>query len=78
VESKADSLIQIVRTHQYRTNTTVLQNARNIKEKFKKGTRQVKDIITEKTKERQQGKRMHGQFPCSLGEKLVDNEQSYQ
>jgi hypothetical protein len=30
-----------------------------------------------KTKEKWQGKRMHGQFPHNLDEKLVDNEQSY-
>jgi hypothetical protein len=29
------------------------------------------------TKERWQGKRMHGQFPRNLDKKLVDNEQSY-
>jgi hypothetical protein len=37
----------------------------------------IKDSIAEKTKERWWGKRMHGQFPCSLHEKLVDNEQLY-
>ena len=31
----------------------------------------------EKTKERWQGKRMHGQLPRNLDEKLVDIEQSY-
>jgi hypothetical protein len=31
----------------------------------------------EKTKERLQGKRMHGQLPRSLDEKLVDTEQSH-
>ena len=40
-------------------------------------TRKVKDSIAEKTKERWQGKRMHGQFPRYLDEKLVDIEQSY-
>jgi hypothetical protein len=46
---------------------------KNLEEK----PRQIKDIITEKTKERWEGKRMHGQFPCSLDRKLVDNERSY-
>jgi hypothetical protein len=55
----------------------MLQNARNLKETLQKGTRQIKDIITEKTKERRQGRIMHGQFPRSLDEKLVGNEQSY-
>ena len=37
----------------------------------------MKDSIVEKTKERWHGKRMHGQLPHSLDEKLVDIEQSY-
>ena len=37
----------------------------------------MKDSIAEKTKERWQGKRMHGQLPRNLDEKLVDIEQSY-
>ena len=39
--------------------------------------RHTNDIITEKTKEKWQGKRIHGEFPRKLDEKLVDNEQSY-
>jgi len=34
------------------------------------------DSIAEKTKERFHGKRMHGQLPRNLDEKLVDIEQS--
>jgi hypothetical protein len=45
---------------------------------LQKGTRQIKDSIAEKTKERWLGKRTIGQFPRSLHDKLVDNEQSYQ
>jgi len=37
----------------------------------------MKDSMAEKIKERWRGKRMHGQFPCNLDEKLVDNEESY-
>ena len=37
----------------------------------------IKDSIVEKTKVRWQGKRMHGQLPHNLAEKLVDIEQSY-
>jgi hypothetical protein len=37
----------------------------------------MKDSIAEKTKERWHGKRMHGQLPHNLDEKLVDIEQSY-
>jgi hypothetical protein len=77
MDSKADPLIQIVRTHQQETKSTILQNASNLKEKLQKGTRQIKDIIADVKKERSQGKRMHGKFPNILAEKLVDNEQSY-
>jgi hypothetical protein len=42
-----------------------------------RGTRQIKDSIAEKTKERWPGRRMHGQLPHNLDEKMVDNEQSY-
>jgi hypothetical protein len=73
VDSKANTLLQSVRTHQHETNSTVLQNARNLKEKLQKRMRQIEVIITEKTKERWQRKRMRGQFPRSLDEKLVDN-----
>ena len=37
----------------------------------------MKDSIAEKTKDRWHGKRMHGQLPRNLDEKLVDIEQSY-
>ena len=37
----------------------------------------MKDSIVEKTKERWHGKRMHGQLPHNLDEKLIDIEQSY-
>jgi len=37
----------------------------------------MKDSKAEKTKERWHGKRMYGQLPCNLDEKLVDIEQSY-
>ena len=40
-------------------------------------TRNMKDSIAEKTKERWHRKRMHGQLPRNLDEKLVDTEQSY-
>ena len=35
------------------------------------------DNIAEKTKEKWHRKRMHGQLPCNLDEKLVDSEESY-
>jgi len=37
----------------------------------------MKDSTAEKTKERRHGKRMHGQLPRNLDEKLVDTERSY-
>jgi hypothetical protein len=37
----------------------------------------MKGITAEKTKEKLQGKRMHGKFPHNLEEKLVDKEQSH-
>jgi hypothetical protein len=70
--------IQIVRMHQNNTKSALVQTARSLRTELQKGTRQIKDSIAEKTKERWQEKRMHGQFPRSLDEKLVDNEQSYQ
>ena len=55
----------------------MLQSARCLKTEVQKETRKIKDSIGEKTKERWQGKRMHGQLPRNLDEKLVDIEQSY-
>jgi len=77
VDRKEDPLIQVVRTHQQNTDSAVLQKARCLKREVQKETRKMKDSIAEKTKERWHWKRMHGQLPCNLGEKLVDNEQSY-
>jgi hypothetical protein len=37
----------------------------------------MKVSIAEKTKERWHGKRMHGQLPRNIGEKLLDIEHSY-
>jgi len=58
--SKVNPLILIIRTHQHIINSTLLQSARWLKKELHRATRQVKDSITEKTKERWQGKRMHG------------------
>jgi hypothetical protein len=51
----------------------MLQTARCLKIELHRGTRQIKDSIAKKF-ERWRGKRMHGQFPPNLDEKLVDNE----
>jgi len=77
VDRKEDPLIQIVRTHQHNTNSAVLQTARCLKTQIQKEKRKMKDSIAEKTKDIWQGKRLHGQLPRNLDEKLVDIEQSY-
>ena len=55
----------------------MLQIARHLKTQVQREVIKIKDSIVEKTKERWQGKRMHGQLPRNLDEKLVDIEQSY-
>ena len=70
-------LIQLVRTHQHNTDSVVLQIARSLKTEVQKEIRKMKHSIAEKTKERWHGKRMYGQLPRNLDEKLVDIEQSY-
>ena len=77
VDSKEDPLMQIVGTHQHNRNSAVLQRARRLKTELQRGTRKIKDRITEKIKERWRGKRMYGQLPRNLEEKLEDNEESY-
>ena len=77
VKRKEDPLIQVVRTHQHNSDSAVLQTARCLKTEVQKETRKVKDSIAEKTKERWHWKRMQGQLPRNLDEKLVDIEQSY-
>jgi len=77
VDRKEDPPIQVVRTHQHNTNSVLLQRARCLRTEVRKEMRKVKHSIEEKTKERWQAKRLHGQFPRNLDEKLVDIEQSY-
>jgi len=77
VDRKEDLLIQVVRTHQHNTDSAVLQTARCLKTEVQKETRKMKDSVAEKTKEKWQGKKMHGQLSRNLDEKLVDIEQSY-
>jgi hypothetical protein len=72
VDRKEDPLIQGVRTHQHNTDSTVLQTDRCLKTEVQKETRKMKDSIAEKTKVRWHGKRMHGQLPRNLDEKLAD------
>jgi hypothetical protein len=72
VDSKADTLIQTVRTHQHNINSAVLQTAGCLKTEVQSG-----EYSTENKKGKWQGKRIHGQLPCNFDEKLVDNERSY-
>jgi hypothetical protein len=74
LDRKEDPLIQVVRTHQHNTNSAWLQTARYLQTEVQRETRKMKDNIAEKTKERWHRKRMHGQLPRSLDEKLVDIE----
>jgi len=52
VEKQENPLMQIVRTHQHDTNSTVSEKARCLKTDEKKETRKMKDSIAEKTRER--------------------------
>ena len=54
----------------------MLQAARCLKAEVQRETK-IKENIAEKTKGRWHGKRMHGQLPRNLDEKLVDIEQLY-
>jgi hypothetical protein len=66
VHRKEDRPIQVVRTHQHNIGSAVLETAGRLKTEVQSETREIKDSIAEKTKERWQGKRMHGQSPRNL------------
>jgi hypothetical protein len=55
----------------------LLQTANKFKKSFQSETKQIKNIITQNIKGKWEEKRMPGQFPRSLYEKLMDKEQSY-
>jgi hypothetical protein len=76
VESKEDPLTQIVRTHQHNTNSTLFQTANKFKKSYQSETKQIRNMIAQNIKEKFE-ETMHGHFPHSLDEKLVDKEQSY-
>jgi hypothetical protein len=76
VESKEDTLVQIVRAHQHPTNSALLQTNR-FKKYFQSEIKQIKYIMTQNMKGELKEKRIRGQTPRSLDEKLVDKEQSY-
>jgi hypothetical protein len=68
VDRKEDPLIKFVKTYQHNTESAVLQTARCLKTEVRRETRNVKDIIVEKTNDRWHGKRKHGQLPRNLDE----------
>ena len=73
---KEERLIQIVRTHQHNINSAMSQTARRLKRELQRRTRERNETIAEKIKGRWRGKRLHGELPCSLDEKLEENEHS--
>jgi len=77
VDRKEDPLIQVVRTHQHNIDSALLETARCLKTEVQRETRKMEDSIVEKTKEKWHRKRMYGQSPRNLDERLVDIEQSY-
>jgi hypothetical protein len=76
-DSKEDPLIETVRTYKHNINCAVLQRDGRFRTELQRVTRQLKDCIAAKTREKWRVKRMEVQFPRYLEEKLVDNEQSY-
>jgi hypothetical protein len=60
VESKDDPLIQIVRTHQHNTNSTLLQTPNKFKKSFQSETKQIKNMITQNIKGKWEERRMQG------------------
>jgi hypothetical protein len=77
VEHTEDPLMQIVRTHQHNTSSTLFHTATNLQKSLQSDMKQIKNTIARNLKERWEVKRLHGQFPQILDEGLIDKEQSY-
>jgi hypothetical protein len=77
VEHTEDPLMQIVRTRQHNTCSTLFHTATNLQTSLQSDTKQIKTTIARNLKEIWEAKRPHGQFPRSLDERLIDKEQSY-
>jgi hypothetical protein len=75
VEHTEDILMSIVRTHQHNTSSTLFHTATNLQKSLQSDTKQIKTTIARNLKERWEAKRLHGQFPWSLDEGLIDKEQ---
>jgi hypothetical protein len=76
VEHTEDPMMQIVRTHQHNTSSTLFHTANNLQKSLQSDTKQIKTTIARNLKERCEAKTLHGQFPWSLDEGLIDKEQS--
>jgi hypothetical protein len=57
VDRNEGPLVQVVRTNQHNTDSAVLQTTRCLRTEVQRETRNMKDSIAEKTKEKWQGKR---------------------
>jgi hypothetical protein len=77
VEHTDDPLMQTVRTHQHNIRSTLFHTATNLQKSFQSDAKQIKSTTAGNLKERWEAKRLHGQFPKSLDEELIDKEQSY-
>jgi hypothetical protein len=55
----------------------MFHTATNLQKSLLSDTKQIKTNIARNLKERWEAKRLHGQFPRSLDEVLIDKEQSY-
>jgi hypothetical protein len=53
-------------------------NNNNLQKSLQSDTKRIKTTIARNLKERWEAKRLHGQFPRSLDERLINKEQSYQ
>jgi hypothetical protein len=63
IEGSEDQLLQDARTHQYNANASLLRATYKCQKN---------------AKEKWENKRMHGQFPRSLHDMLVNRKQTYQ
>jgi hypothetical protein len=55
-DSKEDSLLLIVTTHRHNKDSAIFEIATNVKRELQRQRRQIRDIITEKTKGNGRGK----------------------
>jgi hypothetical protein len=77
VKHTEDTPMQIVRTHQHNTSSSLFHTATSLQKSLQNDIKQIKTTIARNLKERWEAKRLHGQFPRSLDEGFIDKEQSY-